>query len=355
MAPRKRKKHASNVPHLYRRRGKAKIWSGLIDGGEVSLGTADDVVAHVRLLELAAERRRAPQVPAPAEAPLLSAVAATYFVFIEPPRTSKKTSKTYANRVTAFVEWCEQRGIMRTDQVGFTTMSTFVKERSAKVKARTVNRDIVPIRSMFSFAKREGLISENPFRAEDFRDLKLKEPQPRPNATTLSPTQVKAVVATARELLPAGHAALIALVAGSGMRIDEARHIDEDDISSTAKGEVLMSITPKDGWNPKSYRHRSIPITKNTADAAREFIKTRASVRLDDKATWDAIRKVREHLSLPKFSMHDLRRAWASALHANGMSLKQISVLLGHSGIGVTERYIRIFEASTAGHEFLPL
>jgi integrase len=58
--------------------------------------------------------------------------------------------------------------------------------------------------------------------------------------------------------------------------------------------------------------------------------------------------------SLPKFSLHDLRRAWASALHANGASIKQISVWLGHSSIQVTERYIRSFEPESTGHEFLP-
>jgi integrase len=77
-------------------------------------------------------------------------------------------------------------------------------------------------------------------------------------------------------------------------------------------------------------------------------------VRLDDKATWDAIRRVREELKLPKFSMHDLRRAWASAMHANGASIKQVSVWLGHSTTAVTERYVRIFSTESTGHEFLP-
>ena len=51
--------------------------------------------------------------------------------------------------------------------------------------------------------------------------------------------------------------------------------------------------------------------------------------------------------------MHDLRRAWASAMHANGASLKAVSVWLGHSSVTVTERYIRIF-STVGGHEFLP-
>ena len=101
-------------------------------------------------------------------------------------------------------------------------------------------------------------------------------------------------------------------------------------------------------------RARKVPVSRRTCDAALRFIALRDSIRLDDKATWDAIREVREHLGLPKFSMHDLRRAWASALHANGATLKQVSVWLGHSGIQVTERYVRVFETESTGHEFLP-
>jgi site-specific recombinase XerD len=117
----------------------------------------------------------------------------------------------------------------------------------------------------------------------------------------------------------------------------------------------FIIVAPKANWQPKNYRCRRVPVTCTTCDAAVRFIRARHTVRLDDKATWDALQKVSGHLGLLGFSMHDLRRAWASALHANGMSLKQVSVLLGHSGIAVTERYIRAFNTEQTGHEFLPI
>ena len=52
--------------------------------------------------------------------------------------------------------------------------------------------------------------------------------------------------------------------------------------------------------------------------------------------------------------MHDLRRAWASAMHAKGASLKQISAWLGHSSVQVTERYIRLLADADSGHAYLP-
>ena len=105
----------------------------------------------------------------------------------------------------------------------------------------------------------------------------------------------------------------------------------------------------------ESYRHRTVPVSKRTLAAAREFIRHRDDVRLDDKATWTAIHKVCDVLELKPFSMHDLRRFWGSALHANGASLKRVSVLLGHSDVRVTERYLRVLDGHLVGHDLLPL
>lgn len=355
MGRNKRRKYIRGAPHLLRQRGKKKIWYGLIDGREVSLETADAPAAQRRLLELADELRAAQRAPAAPPPALLSAVAAQYAEHLQPPRATAKTAATYTNRVLAFVEWCEANAVTRMAEVTFSLMATYVRERGTKVKARTVNRDVMPVARMFAFARREGLIPTNPFRTEDFRELKLREPEARPQTLTLSPTDVIRVVKASAELLTPGHSALIAVVAGSGLRISEALHLDAEDVVVLDDKRGFIVVASKANWQPKNYRCRRVPVTFATCQAALEFMRTRDSVRLDDKATWDALKKVSEHLGLPRFSMHDLRRAWASALHANGMSLKQVSVLLGHSGIAVTERYVRIFNTEHTGHEFLPL
>jgi integrase len=245
----------------------------------------------------------------------------------------------------------EEKKITRTDQVTFKVMSAHVRERSRGVSAATVNRDLTPIRAMFAFAKREEHVTRNPFKHEDFDELKLREPRPKPNALALSPQQVDIFLAKADEMSKPGYAALFRVTAGSAIRIDEARHYEEGDIDEK-RG--FLTVTPKKKWTTKGYRYRDIPISKNTAKAALNFVKTRASVALDDKSVWNETQRVRKAAKLPKFSIHDLRRAWASAMHAKGASLKQVSVWLGHSSVEVTERYIRVFQTESTGHEFLP-
>lgn len=193
-----KRRYVLGQPHLLRRRGKNKLWTGWLEGREISLGTADRAEAQRKLDELAArsksdgaaaERSGAEEGAAAPDPPLLSALALLFAQHCQPPRHTKKTADSYAYRITAFVEAMEKK-IMRTAQVTFNVMSADVRERSTGVSAATVNRDLTPIRAMFAFAKREGHIKKNPFKHEDFDELKLREPRPKPNALALSPQQV---------------------------------------------------------------------------------------------------------------------------------------------------------------------
>lgn len=50
-----------------------------------------------------------------------------------------------------------------------------------------------------------------------------------------------------------------------------------------------------------------------------------------------ALERMCERNSLPKIGMHDLRHTYATVLKKNDISLKAISVCMGHNGTGVTK------------------
>lgn len=338
--------------HLTRRRGKARLWCGYVEGKEVSLGTADRIEAQRRLDVLAEERSRAPAGAPAAPPPQLSALALLFAEYCRPPRHTPKTAHSYALRIAGFVEWAEGKKITRANEVSPAVISLFIRDRTTKgAGAATLNRDLTAIRQMYGFAEREGLIPENPFEGRDFNKLRLREPRPKPNALTLSPQQIDTFLDRADELVPAVYAALFRMTAGSAIRIDEARHLELGDLN-VARG--VLTVTPKKNWTTKGYRYREVPISAKTGLAALDFIRLREGVALDDKTVWKQMQIVIAAAKLPHCSMHDFRRAWASAVHAKGASLKQVSVWLGHSDIATTERYIRVFAAPTGGHEFLP-
>lgn len=347
-----KRRYTRGQPHLTRRRGKSKNWAGWIDGAEVSLGTPDRDEALRRLEELAAERRRAQTRTRPARRIKLAELAFKFVEAGQPPRFTAKTISTYGYRLARFVEWAEGKGAVYNTSVNYTLMLAFTKERTdGGASAATVNRDVTAVRRMFAYGKRAQIIEVDPFEQPVFKELKLKEPRPDPRATTLSPEQIDKFLDKADEVSAMAYASLYRLTAGSGIRMDEARHVDESDINAEAG---VLVITPKADWTTKGYRYRDIPVSDATIEAVRVFVRTRDNVALDDKAVWKELQRVRELVGLPHFSMHDLRRAWASAVHANGASLKQVSVWLGHRDVATTERYIRLYTSASEGRRFLP-
>ena len=358
---RKRKQSPARIPHLLRRRGKARNWTGYLNGREVALGTPDAEEAQRRLADLAGQRRRAPAgapQPAPgASSPLLTKLVMSFSEVCKPPRYTSATASDYLGRLAAFVEWAETKEATLVADVTYSLMQSFIAERTADgIAASTINRDIQTVRSCFKHGRREKLMASDPFATEDFRELKLREPRAKPQALTLSPAQINLALDTAERLCSKPVAALLRFTAGSGVRAAEAMHIEAGDIRvlDAEAGRAVLTIGPKPGWTTKGYRYRDVPISKRTADAALVFLRTKDDAPFDPKTVWNQLRVVAKAAGLPNFSMHDLRRAWASAMHFNGATMKQVSVWLGHADVQTTERYVRIFDTGKTGHEFLP-
>ena len=354
MAGRKNKrKYTLGQPHLTRRRGKAKNWRGWVDGREVSLGTSDRAEAQRRLDQLAAERRRAARATERVErATKLTELAGAYIEDCV-TRHTPKTAASYGHRLLMFVEWAEQRGVVRASDVDYRLLSAYVRKRRGVdgASAATVNRQLTAIRRMMVFGRRFRMLDVEPVDREGFSELRLREPRPKPNATTFRPEQIDSLLDAADLELDEAYAKLIRFVAGSGIRIDEALHADLDDVD---EGRGMLIVTPKPGWTTKGYRYRDVPISSRTAEAAKRFINLRDEHPMSDRVIWARLQQARKAAELPHLSMHDLRRAWASAVYANGASLKQVSVWLGHADVATTERYIRAFDDVSDGHQYLP-
>jgi integrase/recombinase XerC len=339
-------------PHLLRRRGKKKLWSGWIDGREVALGTPDRAEAQRRLAALASDRGGAAASTAPVEPAKLSEVALKFAAHCKPPRHTAQTARSYAERVARFIAWAEPLRIVMTDQVTPAVLHRFVRARAdAKASAATINRDVSALRTFFGYLVGAAIVADTPFDDRAARGLRLREPRAKPNLMILTSAQVDAYLAKADQESSKAYASLFRLLAGSGLRIDEARHLELDDID-VKRG--MITVTPKPTWTTKSYRYRDIPVSEATARAAVTFVKTRHSVLLDDKSVWQEVQRVRKLAEVAHFSPHDLRRHFASMLHQNGAPLKLISVLLGHGSIQVTERYVRLAQEPEEARGFLP-
>ena len=58
--------------------------------------------------------------------------------------------------------------------------------------------------------------------------------------------------------------------------------------------------------------------------------------------------RIEDRAGVPRYSLHDYRRYFALESYRNGADIYEIAQLLGHTGIGVTERYLAVDEKDRA-------
>ena len=58
---------------------------------------------------------------------------------------------------------------------------------------------------------------------------------------------------------------------------------------------------------------------------------------------------------LPELAAHDLRRSYAQIGYDSGIPITQISILLGHSSVAVTQRYLNLdLDLECTASDFVP-
>ena len=135
--------------------------------------------------------------------------------------------------------------------------------------------------------------------------------------------------------------ALIAVLAGTGLRWGEAVGLHPHRYNPVRRiirvAEVWETRTKQMKAYPKGRRIRDVPVPSWVADRL-DPIATKASGRVFPVAL--SLWRKRVWLPLePGGRIHDLRHSYASWLLQAGLPIAEVSRLLGHSSIAVTERY----------------
>jgi site-specific recombinase XerD len=260
-----------------------------------------------------------------------------------------------SRRLGHLSRWLDAAGIARPDKVTLGLVEKYKEdERARGIKDRTINRYLDSWKKAMKLAVDEGVAP--PRVLTYFR--KLKEPQHEPHQRGLT---MDVIDATLKAVDDERYFWLFRLVAGTGIRDDEARHVDDAWVREGA-----MAVTPllpgtcachPRGWTTKNFRYRVIPASADTTEAARAYASVKHSMNLDSKKVWKELdrAKVAAGTNEWPWSMHELRRAWASHMLAAGHKLQDISRWLGHADIKTTMRYLRIVEDSMPDPTELPI
>ncbi len=230
---------------------------------------------------------------------------------------------------------------MQVDKVGAITASRLeaykTHRREQGTMVSTINRELNTIKAMLNKAVAWGALSESPAKSVQ----KFKEPRRKVRYLTTDEIKV-ALKASNDRLRP-----ILETFLHTGLRRDELIHLAWTDIDFKNK---LLSVQSKDGWNPKDYEVRHIPMTAHLVRLLQGFPKRDGTFifrngggnKLDGNVLSRDFRVVFRGCGIKNVSVHTLRHTFASHLVMNGADIYTVQKLLGHSSIKTTEIYAHL-------------
>jgi integrase/recombinase XerD len=226
-----------------------------------------------------------------------------------------------------------------------------------EVKPRTVRRRLATLKSMFASLERYGNAANNPlagFRSE----VKVGTSLPRTLARhtirrllrSTREEQAKTIVGRTREKQ---ETAIVETLFSTGMRVSELVAMNIGDMDAER---LVISV------HGKGSREREIPIVcepfrealfqqlgaRITAGATPDeplFVNRRGN-RMSDQSVRTLLRRHAANIGSRRITPHMLRHTVATLLLEDGVDLRHIQRLLGHSSITTTTIYVHVSERS---------
>lgn len=207
-------------------------------------------------------------------------------------------------------------------------------------------RSLSGIKNLMNWFDKQGIMHNAAIKT--VRSPKLPHKLPRP----MHEVQAKDVIREAgllesKEWIGKRNAALFMLLYGCGLRISEALSMDVDDMPRNGFIRVLG----------KGSKERQVPMLRLVEETINEYLESRPypndkdqpiflgsrGKRLNQGVAQHAMRQLRNALGLPEnVTPHALRHSFATHLLQNGLNLRQIQELLGHSSLSTTQRYTEL-------------
>jgi len=269
-----------------------------------------------------------------------------------------------------FLEWSKNnkrayvtdKGIVKNIKVKFgkkyideitPVMLENYKNELAKDKSKsTANRYLSCIRCMYNMAIKEKLFEENikvefnPVERVNF----FTEPEPRNRVLSLD--EINSLFRTLK-YPKFRHIKYIVFTAFyTGMRRGEILNLKWKNVNLTGLGEILVTKT-------KSNKDRKIPLHSNLKEMLSSLQikhKSKAVANPEDYVflnpnTGKPFRDIRKPFNLllkkaniSNFVFHSLRHNFGSQLGASHVDITTIMVLMGHSNVTTTQRYVHSYE-----------
>ena len=263
------------------------------------------------------------------------------------------TRISYKNDILQFLVFLEKNKkkineIMPIDIEKFTSKFT-----TQGLEKSTISRKMSALSHFFIFLLEENIIKSNPIHELDLPKQIKKLPK------ILSVDQVEKLIKSSREDQSVNGIRLntmIEILYATGIRVSE---LVEMKLSATYAEKNFLLV------QGKGNKERLVPISENTEDKIKDFLKIRNKfLNNDSESKWlfpskqsskghitrqrfnQLLQTLCERVNLNniKISPHKLRHAFATHLLANGVDLRSLQQMLGHADISTTQIYTHVLK-----------
>ncbi len=246
----------------------------------------------------------------------------------------------------------------RPDQVSLLELRAYLCEllttKGDECRPRTpgtVARIATTITAFFTFLHVEGVIADDPSR----RLERPRVPQQLPG-DVLADAEVERLLAAPDVSTPRGlrDRAVIEVIYATGVRNEETLALDLADLDHHerllvvrhGKGDKgrMLPVTRSAWAVVTGYLERARPdLATGHPDSARAVFLNQRGRRLGKSGLRFMLQQLARRAGIAKkLTPHTLRRTFATALLKAGVDLRTIQLLLGHSNLNTTARYLRL-------------
>jgi integrase/recombinase XerD len=263
------------------------------------------------------------------------------------------TRISYKNDILQFLVFLEKNK-KKINEITSIDIEKFTSKFTTQgLEKSTISRKMSALSHFFIFLLEENMIKRNPINELDLPKQVKKLPK------ILSVDQVEKLIKSSREDQSINGIRLntmIEILYATGIRVSE---LVEMKLSATYAEKNFLLI------QGKGNKERLVPISKNTEDRIKDYLKIRNEfINNDTESKWlfPSKQSSKGHITRQRFnqllqtlcervnlnniriSPHKLRHAFATHLLANGVDLRSLQQMLGHADISTTQIYTHVLK-----------
>jgi integrase/recombinase XerD len=215
------------------------------------------------------------------------------------------------------------------------------------ITPRTINFEVSVLRTFFYFlANERGIRVENP--CARFKPLKDQKAKARRKPPTYTQQELDKIFAKCDE----GEKTIFATLLLTGLRDQELCFLAwrDVDVKNPKNAAIKVSGEGKEGFSPKDYEERPIPIPEELAQRLAKLPRTSEWVFPNKKGLrmthlLRRLKEIADAAKVPNATLHKFRHTYATRLLESGCDIVTVQKLMGHSDIETTRQYLDPDEA----------